>query len=217
MEVIALTAATAGQPVRDAVLTHDGRAYVVIHQSIGSMTVESRLREDRGDEREVLWPYLAKSEVNASSCATWESGEGLDQQGAAFRITQTDGVVRAVTVTRNVYGHVFYDFNFHTWNTSTSGIFSLFGQTDLKGYLGTGPARYPLNFCARTTGNVIQFVVWRPGTVKPAWGSTTQGGSALIPAGAAPESGLTGWYVGHIVPGTIASLSGMTVDGRASG
>jgi hypothetical protein len=150
--------------------------------------------------------------VNSTSCAEWLSGGGVDQQGAALRITETNGVVRAITVDRNIWEYKFSGFAFVSWDTSSPGYFTGFGGVFLSGYLGNGPAVYPLNVCARTVGNLAQFIVWRPGEAPPPWGSTTQGGSATIPANA-PASGFTGWYVGHIAPRTSTTFSHTSIDG----
>ena len=210
---VAVAAAPAtGLPVTRAVLTPDGTPYVLRHPVRGTYVVRSTPHSGDWNEREVFWPPSATSEANSTSCAEWQRGQGIDQQGAALRITDTNGVVRAITVGRSIYEYNFWLFFFLSWNTAMPGYFSWFGGVDLSGYLGKGPAVYPLNLCARTSGNVVQFIIWRPGEAPPPWGSTTQGGSATIPA-TAPASGFTGWYVGHIVRGTSTTFSRTSVDG----
>ena len=59
-----------------------------------------------------------------ASCATWSSqtpaqvtGVGV-QQGLVLRAATADGVTRAITVTKNIWGGAFDVLNVHLWNTS---------------------------------------------------------------------------------------------------
>ena len=190
------------------VLTTDGPMYIVT-RGPGSILV--RARKGDGNEREVYWYSSALETTQGTSCAQWNRGEGIDQQGAAFRISTTHGDTRTITVTRNVVFGQFSVFNFHIWNTSTTPAFHLFGQVVLTHYLGTGQAAYPLNFCARIVRRLVQFVIWRPGQPQPEWGSVSQGGSALLPAGA-PDQGYTGWFAGHVVAGTSTKFTDVSIN-----
>jgi hypothetical protein len=193
------------------VLTRNGPLYRYFDRR-GTISVVSRGVGATGNERELFWT-ASDSTVDSSTCAVWDSGEGYSQQGAFFRMTDKDGVVRALTITRNVYGAAWWVFNFHYWDTSDSASpFILFAHVSLYNFLGRSRhATYPLHFCARVIGDVMQFIVWRPGQHRPAWGSEIQGGQAETPAtdSYGMEAGVSGWYIGHVPPGTISVMSDM--------
>jgi hypothetical protein len=200
--------ASTATALRTAVLTVDGPPFVLRVSGV-KLTIGAELR-DAGNEREAIWLTGSTAVTDSTECSEWLRGSGLDQQGVVFRLTDSSGTIRAITITRNVYGREFSDFNFHVW-TSTGGsvtTLQLFGQTDLTGYLPAfpAPAVYPLDFCGRTIGNLAQFVVWRPGSPRPKWGNAKQGGSARIPSGA-PTRGMTGWYVGHVDHGAPTTMT----------
>ena len=69
--------------------------------------------------------------------------------------------------------------------------------------------------CVRTVRatNLVQFVVWTKDKQRPKWGSTSQGGEASIPAGV-PTTGRSGWFVGHLAPGSSMTYTNLTVDGK---
>jgi hypothetical protein len=180
---------------------------------VGTVVVASRTTN--GNERQFFWTTDSPVVMNSTSCAEWVSGRGLAQQGAVFRVTDTGGVVRGLTITRNIWARAFWVFDFHYWDTTTPGVFTMFNHSNLAAYLRRAPT-YPLWFCARVTGREMQFVVWKAGTVRPAWGSISQGGSAVIPVAFGSAPGITGWYVGHLPDGTSAVFSGLSIDGVGS-
>jgi hypothetical protein len=187
-----------------------GPAYLYSPFKEGALTVTAR-QGTSGNEREFFWRSDAKPVVNSTACAEWVSGDGNAQQGLVFRVVQDDGVVRAISVTRNVYASAQWVFNFHEWDTSQSPAFTLLGHMSLTAFLA-GAAPYPLSICGRVTGSLLQFVVWRPGTAQPPWSTTTYGGHATVPSGY-DGAGVTGWFVGHVPEGTAASFSGLAVNG----
>ena len=199
--------ATTTSALRTAILSADGPPFV-LRVSDGRLSVEAE-RGDGINEREAIWPTASAKVADSAECSDWLSGSGLDQQGVVFRMTEFGDIMRAVTITRNIYGVNFSAFNFHVWTlTATSTTFELFGQVDLRNFLppAPAPAVYPLKFCGRLVGTLAQFIVWRPGSPRPPWGSTTQGGSARLPPGA-PTAGFTGWYVGHVVRETPTTMT----------
>jgi len=181
----------------------------------GTGTVVVKARTANGNERQFFWLNGSPAVSDSTSCAEWRSGTGLAQQGAAFRITDVAGVVRGLTITRNIWARAFWMFNFHWWDTSIPGVYKPFHSTNLTRYLRRA-VTYPLWFCARVTGREIQFVVWKAGTRRPAWGSTTQGGSSRIPPAFGSTPGMTGWYVGHVPDGSSVVFDRLAVDGVAA-
>ena len=197
-------------------VTPDGTPYAMTSPSPGTAVI-SASPTSGGNNREFFWAASDLVEANATSCATFANGSGIDQQGIALRINTGGGHTQALTVTRNIWLDEFYYFNFHVWDTAnTSSPFTLLGSVNLQPYLGTTNAVYPLNMCARTSGGLLQFIIWKQGQSPPSWNTTTQGGSVPIPAGA-PATGQNGWFAAHITPGTSSLYTNLTVDGLTSG
>jgi len=165
-----------------------------------------------GNERQFFWTTGSPAVMNSTSCAEWVSGRGLAQEGAAFRVTDARGVVRGLTITRNIWGRSFWIFNFHSWDTATPGVYTRFHDTELTRYLRWAP-QYPLWFCARVCGDEMQFIVWKVGSERPGWGSTTHGGTAVIPPAFRSGPGMTGWFVGHLPDRTSALFSSLSTNG----
>ncbi|MGB7050263.1 MAG: hypothetical protein WBG41_01700 [Acidimicrobiales bacterium] len=184
-------------------LTPDGTPYTFTNPSPGEVIVTAAPTAG-GNNREAFWSANAPTEPDPVVCATFASGTGLDQQGIVLRREGED----ELTVTRNVIYDDFQTFNFHIWSGPTYTLFAQFSLT----FLPYAPATYPLNICATITGDTMEFVVWTAGQTQPPWGSTTQGGSATLPA-SAPPTGQEGWFAGHIVPGTSSTYTNLTVDG----
>ncbi len=171
-------------------VTPDGTQYSVSGRN-GSATASASISSG-GDNREFFWDGGDPTEADSTVCATFATGQGNDQQGISLRISPIidsgglPGIV-AITVTRNIIYGAFNAFNFHVWDTASDSPqpYIQFGQTVISS-LPYAPAVYPLNLCARTvtSANTAEFIVWTSGQAKPAWDSTTQGGSAVIPADA---------------------------------
>jgi hypothetical protein len=208
-----------GQPAGSATplaprfqVTPDGTAYNYSYSN-GTVTVTAPSTSGAND-RELFWASTAATESNTTACATFSGGQDLDQPGIAMRIA--DDGNQAVTVTENIFssgGSPRNQFNFDTWNTANDPAFTEFGTATVSG-LPSSPATWPLNMCAQITGDLVQFVVWTSGT-QPAWGDPTWGGQATLPSDAPlPFSGQTGFFVGHLTPGTSLEYSNLTVDGQ---
>jgi hypothetical protein len=197
-------------------VTPDCSAYRYESDGPGRMVV-SAPRSGAVNNREFFWSGDAPDTADQTVCATFASGEGFDQQGVVLRLNDTAvGGVTGITVTRNVWMEAFDVFNFHSWDTGSHSPdpFTMFGSAIVAG-LPVRPAVYPLHLCARTTSRTdqVQFVVWTDGQARPAWGSPGSGGSARLPAGTAP-TGRSGWFAGHLRPGTSMRYQDLSVDGR---
>jgi hypothetical protein len=158
------------------------------------------------NEREIMWNSRTPTESNAEACATFVGVQWPDQPGIAVHITNGGSVFE--TVTLNVFGHTGDVFNFMTRN---HGAYTLFAQVTVPG-MTSFPEASSWNMCVQATSSTMEFVVWLPGTAEPAYGDPTWGAEAAIPAGA-PTSGQTGFYEGHVAPGTSVTYAHMTVDG----
>jgi hypothetical protein len=191
-------------------ITPDGGAYDYGVPSSGGVSMTAPATSGTNN-REFFWSSTSPVESDASACATFESGHG--QPGIALRIGQPSNPDRTVgvTVLENFDFSVFDVFDFDVWDSSKPLAFALFGQTTISA-LPTHPPTLPLHMCARAIGRTVQFVVWETGMTRPPWGDPTWGGQAELPPGA-PSSGQSGFYVGHIEPGTSVTYDGLTVDG----
>lgn len=190
-------------------LTPDGTAYTYDDSTPGTVVVSASATTG-SNERELFFSPASPWEADSTVCATFANGGWPDQQGIALRINENGGQTTGITVTRNIAFGNAADFNFHTWDTKANPTYSQFGSTEVP-TLPFVPV-YPLNMCARTQGELAQFVVWLPGTTEPAWGDPTWGGQATIPA-SAPDEGRGGFFAGHLVPGTSMEYDNLTVDG----
>ena len=197
----------------DSVATPDGTAYTY-SQANGTVVVTAA-GTTGGNNREFFWNSNGITEENTEACATFSGNEDAiyDQPGIAVRIANNGN--EAVTVTENVWGGIRNVFNFHTWNMATPGVYTLFAQVTISA-LPMAPATWPLHMCTRITGTKIEIVVWTERMTQPAWGDPTWGGQATLPP-SVPEAGQTGFYAGHVEPGTSMTFSDLTLDGQANG
>lgn len=197
-------------------VTPDCSGYTYASPAPGTVVVTAP-KSSGANNREFFWGSSGGNEADPTVCATFASGEGIDQQGIVLRLNDTAvGGTTGITVTRNIWMGTFNIFNFHVWNTrrDPSNPFTMFGSKAIP-ELPVSPAVYPLRMCARAVAatDQVQFVVWTKGQAEPGWGSMTQGGEARIPPGA-PSTGRAGWFAGHLTPGTSMTYSGLTVDGE---
>ncbi len=196
-------------------VTPDCTGYSYANPAPGAVVVTAP-RSSGGNNREFFWDKSGRVDADATVCATFATGRGIDQQGIVLRLHDApDAGITGITVTRNIWVGVFDVFNFHVWNTEKGpgSPFTQFGSTTIS-ELPVTPAVYPLNMCARavTTTDEVQFVVWTKGQSRPRWGNQIQGGEARMPAGA-PSTGRGGWFAGHLVPGTSMTYRNLSVDG----
>ncbi|HEX2577082.1 MAG TPA: hypothetical protein VHK88_12085 [Aquihabitans sp.] len=195
----------AAAPHRYAVLTPDGSDTYAARTTGAGTTVEAPPTNAGVNLRAVFWPDGTASVADGQSCATWTAQLGeVVQQGAALRIRDDGGRVRAITVTGNITFAQRATFNFHTWDTARAGELRQFGQHVVTGLVPGGEVvPLPWRVCARTTGDVVELKAWDADEREPAWGDARWGTKVPIPDGwAAP--GAIGWFVGHVSPGGAA-------------
>jgi hypothetical protein len=194
-------------------VTHEHSDSYTISYQAASATVSADTGNTGGNSRDVFWREPANL-LNAQSCATWTSDSdpfGIGQQGAALRIRTTGGRVRAVTVTKNIWGGAAWVFNLHTWDSKAVPNSVQIGQVDLSATFHRNGVIAPLpwHLCAKAVGNTLSFIAWPSGEPIPTYGDPTHGGSATIPAGW-DVAGKAGWYAGHVHPGALMGFSDMT-------
>jgi len=173
----------------------------------GTTVVDAPTANAGGNSRVMFWPAAEQPTADQESCAQWQ-GEGpsglgfTDQQGVALRISTVNGVTRAISVTKNVYGSTNFVFNVHVWDTSVPGVYTQIGSFNLRSVFVVGAALvpFPWDICAEAVGNTVSFEVWIDGQPEPAFGNTINGGSVTLPAGY-DVPGYAGWYAGHIAAG----------------
>ncbi len=164
--------------------------------------------------RSVFWWSDAPVETDATSCATWTDEAGtLTQPGAALHLTEGPrGSVQAITVTKNIYFGGPWIFNIHVWDSDTGRMDRLDSVPVRSLLVDNDEARVrplPWRLCARTRGSELSFKVWPTASAEPPWDDSRFGGTIALPADA-PASGASGWYIGHMSPGTVSTFSDLT-------
>jgi hypothetical protein len=185
-------------------ISADGTDEYTFTGTNGAVDVRPFATNTGGNTREVFWPSDGPDETDEQTCAEWGAASGdFTQQGAALRIASA-GPMSAITVTKNVAFGAKWIFNFHGWNASGGTIFAHFDLTSVF-YPNQTLVPLPWQMCARTLRGRLEFKAWPSSEPEPAWGDTTHGGSAPIPAGwDAP--GKAGWYIGHLPPDGYATF-----------
>ena len=194
-----------------AVLTPEVADGYVIRQLAGEITATAPTQNVGSNLRLVFWSSDAPSALDVTSCSTWAKATSEKvQQGAALRITDDAGRVRAITVTKNVALDAYWVFNVHVWD-SASGDLHPVGSVDLQSTFTRPdapdtPLPLPWRMCARTEGSLVRLKVWLRSEPEPAWDDPAHGGAVTLPADA-PTTGAAGWYVGHLHPGMRATFT----------
>ncbi len=169
-----------------------------------AMRVTGLASDTAGGTRHLFWRHALPAFRDGQSCATWADERGsMVQFGAALRIRNDDGRIRAVTVTRNIVFGAKWGFNLHTWDTARAGrayeaVGGVFVEDLRVGDLGHVPL--PWRVCVKAEGARVTFKVWPLTEPDPGWGDPRRGGTFELPAGWAFE-GKAGFYVGHLEEG----------------
>jgi hypothetical protein len=202
---------------RRTVLTPDGDDSFGIVRTATS-TVAHAPPTNRGwNTRVAFTPTAATPSRDQESCSTWAAQtNAIDQQGAALRVSVQPGVRRAITVTKNVAFNAHWLFNVHVWDSRTSPMFHQIAKFDLGSVFRPFGVEVPLpwSLCARAVGGMVQFVAWRAGQTRPAWGDPSRGGNVLLPPGW-EQPGVPGWYIAHLRPGDVAHFVGLSTRALA--
>ena len=192
-DALAPSVLTAGGPPYH--YRYDGHR-LVVHAARG--TADS-------NRRELVVPVGERASRDQTTCATWARESSWRMQpGLAVRVTDRGGRVRAVTLTKNVFGGTQSVMNVLTWDTDRRGDpWRAVGQFDLARVLLTPHRRLlplPWRACLRVRDREASFKVWPLGRVgRPAWSDHAYVRHVLLPR-SFDHTGRPGWYVGH-VPG----------------
>lgn len=200
------------------VLTQDGAGRYQISQADGVVTMTAPVGLG-GNQREAFFPSGQTSMQDARVCATWTSEPTTGtQEGVALRIhTTSSGAVRAVTVTKGVWGGIYWVVNVHVWDSGAPEPFRQIGQFDLGPVLigWLGPQPLPWRICAQVTDLALAWKLWRLDEPEPRWDDRAHGGVVVVPQEYVVP-GRAGWYVGHLPAGTTATYGDLGVWGYGS-
>jgi hypothetical protein len=202
-------------PAAQVRLTPDGAPYhLAVH---GTTLVVRNPVSGGGNEREVLYSSRSPVEGTSTTCATWERGQGLTQNGVAFRIHHNGSGFRTVVLERNVFYRAFWSFVLLVFNSNRPAHpFTQLGSASLASYLGTSTRKdvFPLRICAAVSPSAVSFAVAKGSDPMPPLATaSSQGATISFDPSAVPGTGRTGTYLAHIPPGTAAAVSGTTIDG----
>ncbi len=194
-----------------SVLTPDVADGYSISERSGVITAAAPTQNVGSNLRVLFWSSDAPVGTEGLSCSTWATATSPQvQQGAALRIGDEGGRVRAVVVTKNVALDAYWVFNVHVWDSITNELRPV-GSVDLTGAFAVAgdpevPRPLPWRMCARTEGPAVRLKVWLRSEPEPAWDDPTHAGVVALPADA-PTDGVSGWYVGHLHPGMRATFT----------
>lgn len=206
---------------RAATLTgQTGQAYLFEGDATHT-TVRAAAGESDLNIRTVFWdphtPYRADHEV----CMIWENpattlARPFPQPGLALRITPSgsNGGVRAVTVTQNVFNNAIWFAWVNTWDTSVRAApdpvahFDLFPIVNID----SQTMHSPWHVCGRISGDRVALKVWLDDDgPEPSWNDRGHVFTTRLPAGW-DTPGYAGGYIGHLHPDGVASFSDIEVD-----
>ncbi len=197
--------------VHVSTLTSDGDDAYDLVSDVTGIRVRAQDGNRRSNTRVVVTRPSSPAVVDGESCARWGDRRGdIVQLGAALRVTDEGGRVRAVTVTQNIWANPF-TFNVHTWDTAREGLpLQLVGQFDMRHrFFHDGYVSFPWSFCARAVGARVEFKIWSSTEAEPAWGDEEHSDGVDLPPGWV-RAGQVGWYVGHLRAGDHVDLDSAT-------
>lgn len=201
-----------------------------VNNTPASTTIYGSSKNTDVNSRFVFYPSTETPSVNQESCATWQSqnppnGSGsIIQQGLALRVEDSNGITKAITITKNIYGSndpsrpANAAFDIILWDsTKPQSNFIVIGEFILSSTLWPNGqyVPFPWNICGEVIGNTVNFEVWPSTISQPAWGNTSYGGSATIPAADLSNwsgPGYAGWYFGHVSTTSSAVYNGLTTQ-----
>jgi hypothetical protein len=207
---------TSPAAMNSLVLTPDGNDVSSVTKAGGTVTMTAPTSNNAlSNLRKVFYPSGLADRADEEVCATWDSqSDDKIQEGIAFRITDSNGDVRAVTVTKNVIYGVWWDANVHTWDSASSQPFTQIAQFDTSKVtvVGNGQeAPFPWRVCGKVIGATLYFKLWTPDTMtEPSWTDTNYTFTTTIPDGYL-NAGQAGFYVGHIPAGGVAAYSSLGI------
>jgi hypothetical protein len=200
-------------PLVDATLYLSGSDTYVYQRSGGDLAISAAATNTSEETRQAYFPENGPLVAAEQSCETWTSAtSGGNQQGIALRVAPTvDGLgTRAITVTKNVIYGVWWTFNVHVWDSTSSHPFTLIGQFNESSILRSNIIQNsdPWHVCARVDGSLFQFIVWSGTNQQPSWDDASAVQQVTLPAGW-DYPGRAGWYIGHLNAGDVDTFTDM--------
>jgi hypothetical protein len=188
-------------------LTADGWAAYSYFKDQGTVTAHAHGTGTSGNYRELVFPTNVAPLVDSQQCVTFLSHSATsNQEGMAFRIRLNDaGHTTAVTVTKNVWADVTWNWNVHVWDTRLDPAFTGVGHFDFYDVVGhegneVNPgAPLPWRACGWLQGSTLRYKLWVPAVtpIEPSWSDTFHVRQLTIPAGYS-TAGRTGLYFAHL-------------------
>ena len=207
-----------------SVLTQDGTDSLALSNTGRTVTMSAPVANKDNNTRQLFWRADTRTTVNESSCEILgnESAERT-QPAVALRIATSGKGVRAITVTKNVWGNADYTINIYLWNTTAQGPLSdpdvgkefvnakSFTLSGLVAPPNTAAPNsnakaFPWKMCAKVVGSRLTFRVWPLAERDPGWGNPNYGGTAVLPPGWV-YPGQVGGYIAHLNPGDSATFT----------
>lgn len=207
LSVVVAACAPPPPPVRsrpsgwtEAALTRDAADRFTLHGDDRELTLAADAGNTGGNTRLIVWRPDSVPGADGSACLTVQHWSWPAQEGVALGVT-TDpaGHTRALTVTRNVWGHATTVFNVHHWDTSSGTAATHLASHDMAAALDGDPSA-PHRLCARRRGGTLTLKVWLAADDEPDWQDPTATRSVGLPA-PLRTVGRSGVYVGHVEPG----------------
>lgn len=220
---------TLAETYTSTVITPDGDDIYLIDQPPGEveeLTVAAPGANRSGNLRTVAVLDGVEPSTDQESCISW-LGPRYDrvQPGLALRVTSSEGQVRAITVSNNVWLQDRSSFNVHLADSAAGeGLeerMVAVGKIALPSGLGEGiftMTPLPWRMCARAEGTTISVKAWSTDEhpEEPAWDDLGFAGSVEVP----PDwvhSGRPGFYMAHLAPGERAHLTNDVTRSLAAG
>ena len=188
-------------------LTRDGGDVARVRiEGAGTVAVEADGRNTGTNSRGLLYPTESETSPDEQSCAGTTVSEQHAQEGVALRIAPSElgdhEGIRAITVTKNVWGHATHSYNVHLWDTTPavtpSGMASseLIDSADMSVALHEQPTR-ERRLCARIEGQLLEIKVWPADDAEPDWGDPVHTHTTEVPESWV-YAGRPGLYFGHL-------------------
>lgn len=197
---------------RWGVVTFDDNNFYGVTGGPSSVTLSAATSNTSGNLRFIGARHGAPISTNHTSCATWTGDTSTHiQPGVSVRSHISDGRRRAITLTNNVYFGARGLWNVHFADSDSAIPMLGLGSFDFSSALGglrSSEVNPPWRFCLRATGTVVTAKVWPAGISEPSWSDPQYAKSLSVPSNYV-LAGQPGWYMGHLLPGESATLTGL--------
>lgn len=186
-------------------ITGDATSLVVAAQATNGLDSNNRV---------LLYRHDGRAAVDLDVCLTATHPGGITQEGVALRVASAPSGYRAITVTRNVFGHATARYNVHGWDGAMRHGLpgDLLGSVDLSGTVPDDPSA-PRRMCARAIGGTLEIKAWSAAAPEPGWDDERAVRTVAIPQQWV-YAGQPGLFAGHIERGEQIAFTNFTVEQR---